>query len=97
MGSGTIVKGQDHKFAYVMGVSGKQTENNVTLNQFRVVIDGSSQVVAGSNLTEEHVEKLLLGYSLSGDSPRDYCGHIKRFHVYDGGMTEAQMQALTRF
>ena len=96
-GAGTIVKGQDHKFAYVIGVSGKQTENNVTLNQMRVVIDGNSQTAHNSSLTEEHVEKLLLGYSLSGDSPRDYCGHIKRFHVYDGGMTEAQMQALTRF
>ena len=81
----------------MIGVSGKQTENNVTLNQMRVVIDGNSQTAHNSSLTEEHVEKLLLGYSLSGDAPRDYCGHIKRFHVYDGGMTEAQMQALTRF
>ena len=96
-GAGTIVKGQDHKFAYVIGVSGKQTENNVTLNQMRVVIDGNSQTAHNSSLTEEHVEKLLLGYSTGGDAPRDYCGHIKRFHVYNGGMTEAQMQALTRF
>ena len=96
-GSGTIVKGQDLKFAYVMGISGKQTENNVTLNSFRSVVDGSSQQTTGSSLTEEHVEKLLLGYSTAGDAPRDFCGHIKRFHVYDGGMTEAQMQTLTRF
>ena len=97
VGAGTIVKGQDHKFAYVIGISGKQTENNVTLNQMRVVIDGNSQIAHNSSLTEEHVEKLLLGYATAGDAPRDYCGHIKRFHVYDGGMTEAQMQALTKF
>lgn len=97
VGAGTIVKGQDHKFAYVIGVSGKQTENNVTLNQMRVVVDGNSQTAHNSSLTEEHVEKLLLGYSTGGDTPRDYCGHIKRFHVYNGGMTEAQMQALTRY
>tara|TARA_Y100001972_G_C7634723_1_gene318611 strand:- start:45 stop:1352 length:1308 start_codon:yes stop_codon:yes gene_type:complete len=97
LGSGTITRLQDLKFAYVMGVSGKQTENNVTLNSFRAVAGGGSQVTTSSSLTEEHVEKVLLGYSTTGDAPRDFCGHIKRFHVYNGGMTEGQMQALTRF
>ena len=38
---------------------------------------------------------MKLGYSKNGDAPRDLAAHIKYFHVYNNGMTDNHMRALT--
>lgn len=94
-GTGVLTKNTDHEFGWMAGLDGYETENGITYDAYRLTVDGAVTTTAGNSNTEAEVVQMKLGYSKQGDAPRDFAGHIKYFHVYNNGMTDNHMRALT--
>jgi hypothetical protein len=75
------------KFSHFIGLSG--STNRVSLNGTSVVNSTTS------SLNTSTTSNLLLGNSSVGDSPRQWCGHIKRFIAYNSSFSNSQLQNLT--
>jgi hypothetical protein len=75
------------KFSHFIGLSG--STNRVSLN-------GTSAISsASSSLNTSTTSSLVLGNSTAGDSPREWCGHIKRFIAYNSSFSNTQLQNIT--
>lgn len=54
----------------------------------------SAETSGGNNRDGERMAYIRLGYSSAGDNPRRWCGVVKKFAIYRGGLTNDQMTEL---
>jgi hypothetical protein len=85
--TGPAVVNTGFKFCQVIRTSGY---NTVSLNGGAVTNSSAT-----TTLTSTSTSSLVLGNSSFGDSPRNWCGHIRRFMVYNSALTNTQIQNLT--
>jgi hypothetical protein len=79
------------KFAFGIGRTGTSYTTD------KLVLDGGDIAESTtSTLSDTYFTNILFGNSTIGDSPRQWCGHINRFVLYDNYLNDTQLQNLTR-